>query len=749
MSAKADLVLEYIHYTQRNIFLTGKAGTGKTTLLKKILETSYKNTVVVAPTGIAALNAGGVTIHSFFQLPFSAFVPQEDFIDATEKGLVFENPATIRRHLRMMKNKQKIFKHLQLLIIDEVSMLRADVLDAINEVLQYVRKDKRPFGGVQVLFIGDLWQLPPVIKNEEWEVLKNYYKGIFFFNAKVLEENLPLYIELDKIYRQNDPVFLDILNRFRNQTVTEADIANLEKYVKKLLTAEETKGHITLTTHNYKADEINYNALKEIKEPEFVFLPEITNDFPKKMYPLEEELVLKKGAQVMFVKNDLNPQKRYFNGKIGVISHISSEEIRVFFPEEKTTIEVEKYEWENIRYTVNQDTKEIEEEVLGTFVQYPLKLAWAITVHKSQGLTFEKAILDINDVFQSGQAYVALSRLKSLDGLILTKSVQVRPMAVDQNLISFSATKNNHFASADLLFQAKKEYIWQLLLDTFNWQNNTNQFLNWTNQWLYNTEKSSRNVYKKWAETQLSSLQKLTKIGNGFLREMYDLFSEQPFRMQHFWDRFEKAYHYFYPLLEELCFDTLFVFQQSKTKKGMLLFHEELIPFETEHLQMSLQLIKTRKIVRQFIFDKPLDKSQIESDINIYRTNLSVKIEQMIKEQALQFEEDLKEQGAVKTISKNSTTDKTFLLWVKNPSVSFIANERKLSEKTIYQHLVQLIIEGKIEIQEVIPKSKLKKLAQLFEKVNAENTLTEIKQLAGDTFTWDELKIYRAYKYNV
>lgn len=746
MSTKAELVLQYIQYTQRNIFLTGKAGTGKTTLLKKILETTYKNTIVVAPTGIAALNAGGVTIHSFFQLPFSAFVPKEDFIDANEHGIVFENPITIRRHLRMNKTKQNLFKSLQLLIIDEVSMLRADVLDSIDVILQFVRKDKRPFGGVQVLFIGDLWQLPPVVKSEEWDVLKNYYKGIYFFNSKVLEQHLPLYIELDKIYRQSDPVFLDILNRFRNQMVTEDDVVNLEKYVKFPLTEKDKKGRITLTTHNYKADEINWDALQSIDEKEFVFTPEIVDDFPKKLYPLEEELVLKKGAQVMFVKNDLTPEKRYFNGKIGVITHINSEEIRVFFPEEKKTIQVEKYVWENIRYTMNQDTKEIEEEVLGTFTQYPLKLAWAITVHKSQGLTFEKAILDINDVFQSGQAYVALSRLKSLDGLILTRSVQVRPMEVDQNLVSFSATKNNHFATTDALFQAKKEYIWQLLLDTFSWQKNTNNFINWLNGWLYNTEKSSRNVYKKWAEIQLASLQKLTKIGNRFLSELYALFCEEPFRMQHFWERFDKACHYFHPLLDELAFDTLFVYQQSKTQKGMLLFHEELIPFEYEHLQMALQLIKARKIVRQFIFDKELDKKEIDSDINVYRTNLSVKIELLIREQALQFEEEVKE-NAPKTISKNSTTDKTFLLWVKKPSVSFIANERKLSEKTIYQHLAQLIVEGKIEIHEVIAKSKLKELEKIFSKTTTESTLTEIRAIAGEKYSWEELKIYRASKY--
>src|SRR5690606_38154699 len=435
MTAEAQLVLQYIQHTNKNVFLTGKAGTGKTTLLKNILSTTHKNTVVVAPTGIAALNAGGVTIHSFFQLPFSGYVPTEDFQNKPDV-LYFETKKTITRHFKMNQTKQTLIKNLELLVIDEVSMLRADLLDAMNEMLQFVRKSNLPFGGVQVLFIGDLWQLPPVVRHADWQVMKQFYSGIYFFNAWIMQQTQPVYIELKKIYRQADARFVSLLNDFRSNTITADNYAILNKQVNTGFDTKKNKGYITLTTHNRKADEINDQELQDLKGEEFVFLPEIIGDFPEKIYPLEPELVLKKGAQVMFVKNDLSHEKRYYNGKIGFVFYVSAHEIEVLIPEDNVKITVEKYEWQNVRYVLNEQTKEIEEEVLGTFVQYPLKLAWAITVHKSQGLTFDKAILDINDVFMSGQAYVALSRLRTLSGLILSKPVAIRQIGADQHILS-------------------------------------------------------------------------------------------------------------------------------------------------------------------------------------------------------------------------------------------------------------------------------------------------------------------------
>ena len=446
ISAEATYTLQFINQTQRSIFLTGKAGTGKTTLLKEIIQTTHKNTVVVAPTGIAALNASGVTIHSMFQLPFGGFIP-DNIAPHFSDFVKFETKSTLIRHFKMSGLKKAVIRNMELLIIDEVSMLRADLLDAIDFTMQSIRKNKMSFGGVQVVYIGDLLQLPPVVKDEEWSVLKKYYKGKFFFHSHVVQNNPPIYIELSKIFRQSDDAFISILNNLRNNEITAKDIQKLNAYVQPQFDLKSNQGYITLTTHNAKADAINQQSLIDLKGKLVTYLPEIVGDFPDKIYPVDAQLELKVGAQVMFVKNDLSFNKQYFNGKMGVVQSLSAEEILVNFPEESVTIAVEKYEWQNIRYTVNEMTKEIEEEVLGTFVHYPIKLAWAITVHKSQGLTFDKAAIDVSQVFLPGQAYVALSRLRSLNGLVLLSPIQMNGISSDQDVMDYAMNK----ASEELL----------------------------------------------------------------------------------------------------------------------------------------------------------------------------------------------------------------------------------------------------------------------------------------------------------
>src|SRR5690606_8821442 len=319
------------------------------------------------PTGIAALNAGGVTIHSLFQLPFAGFLPTHNEPPQIGPNTRFENRNTLRRHFMMNKTKQDVIRNMELLIVDEVSMLRADVLDAMDFMLQTVRRNNEAFGGVQVLFIGDLLQLPPVVRQEEWNVLKSYYPGMFFFHSHVIQQNPLLYIELDKIYRQTDQDFINILNNLRNNRISAEDILVLNRYVKPDFDIKKNQGYITLTTHNAKADSINNQSLAELKGKSFKYHAEIVGDFPQKIYPIDEELELKVGAQIIFIKNDLSYEKRYFNGKMGIIHSLSEEEIVVHFPEEKKYIEIEKYEWENIRYTVDENTKEINDEVLGTF----------------------------------------------------------------------------------------------------------------------------------------------------------------------------------------------------------------------------------------------------------------------------------------------------------------------------------------------------------------------------------------------
>lgn len=740
MTAEAQLVLQYVQQTNRNIFLTGKAGTGKTTLLKTILKTTYKNTVVVAPTGIAALNAGGVTIHSFFQLPFSGFIPAHDFQNQNNHSY-FETKQSIRRHFKMHQIKQTLIKNLELLVIDEVSMLRADILDAMNEMLQFVRKSNAPFGGVQVLFIGDLWQLPPVVKANEWETLKNYYRGMYFFNAWVMENAQPLYIELKKIFRQDDEQFVKLLNNFRTNNISNSDYELLSQRVDINFDTSKNKGYITLTTHNHKADELNDKELKALKTQEFVFLPEIIGEFPEKIYPLDAELVLKKGTQVMFVKNDLNYEKRFYNGKIGYVSYVSANEIEVFIPEDGVKIEVEKYEWQNVRYKLNPQTKEIEEEVLGTFVQYPLKLAWAITVHKSQGLTFDKAVLDINDVFMSGQAYVALSRLRSIEGLVLSKPVAIRQVYADESIVNYTNRNDFDKNQGDLL-QAKLEFLWFQIKETFEWTQAYNQFSEWIRTWI-DEKKSTRKIYNAWATKQERLLENLKDVGLKFLKEMHAIFTNEPFRMEHLMERFEKAYDYFYPKLDELAYDTLFVLEQSSKKKGFVIFTEQLRVFEDEHIRMILKLIKTNKMMLLFKNGNDFSKEQLETqEVATYRLNHLTNIKEILRAQILDVDET---EDAIKEIPKApkiSTINKTFELWQRKKTIAEIAEDRKLSVQTIYQHIGKLIAEDKIDITEVIPQKKLIELQKLFEK-HQDKTLTEIKAEATDDITWEDLRVFK------
>ena len=460
---------QIINQTQRHVFLTGKAGTGKTTFLKKIIQETHKKALIVAPTGIAALNAGGSTIHSQFQLPPATFIPSKFFPENTP-NIRLENRETILVHIKMNTSKRTVLEELELLIIDEVSMLRADMLDAIDFVLQVIRKNKQSFGGVQVLFIGDLLQLPPIVKREEQSLMAGYYKSMFFFDALVLKSNPPIYVELEKIHRQTDANFIEILNHLRNNTIESKHLEVLNKYYIKNFRSTEANPFITLTPHNKTASEINQTALKSIAGKELKYYAEIKDNFQESMHPCDSVLTLKEGAQVMFLKNDLSPEKQYFNGKIGIIKTLEKNKIIIFCPDTKTSIVIEKNLWENVQYTINKSTKEIEKEVLGTFLQYPIKLAWAITIHKSQGLTFDKAIVDIGNVFMPGQAYVALSRLRSLEGLVLANKIEQKPIPINKEVLNFGKQKVDNETLIDIISDATVHYLSNFLQNCFNFE---------------------------------------------------------------------------------------------------------------------------------------------------------------------------------------------------------------------------------------------------------------------------------------
>lgn len=449
-----DLAYRFVTETSENIFLTGKAGTGKTTFLKYLKENATKNIVVAAPTGVAAINAGGVTLHSLFQLPFHPFLPSRS------------NKEQLLATIRYNRQRQQLLRKMDLLVIDEISMVRCDVMDAIDTILKSIRRNyDTPFGGVQLLCIGDLHQLPPVAQNQEWNILQEYYASPFFFDSMAIKEQMPLLIELNKIYRQKEDSFVRLLNKVRNNQMDADDFEDLHMRYDPLFSPMPGEKYITLTSHNKQAAEINQNKIENLFSNPFIYKAEIEEDFPEHIFPAEAELLLKEGAQVMFLKNDI-VAKRYFNGKIGVVKLLEKNKIIVDC--DGVEIEVAKETWENTRYTLNRNDGKLEQEVLGTFTQYPLRLAWAITIHKSQGLTFEKVMIDAGASFSSGQVYVALSRCTSLEGIVLLSKLSSATLFSNDNVIKGQQSLTHKGSLSERFTGARQIFTQQLLSDLFS-----------------------------------------------------------------------------------------------------------------------------------------------------------------------------------------------------------------------------------------------------------------------------------------
>lgn len=451
-----QLAADFVNQTSEHLFLTGKAGTGKTTFLRHIRKHTHKNVIVAAPTGVAAINAGGTTLHSLFQLPFEPFIPGKSTIS---KNMLF----------RFSKQKLDMIRQLELLIIDEVSMLRADVLDLIDAVLRALRRNPNPFGGVQVLYIGDVFQLPPVAKEPEWALLKEHYTSTFFFHAHAFRKTNPVYLELKTVYRQGDPVFVNLLNRVRNNASTSEDLEMLNRcYNPKFKPGKEDE-YIILTTHNYKADQINNANLEELSGKEQVFSGKIEGEFPDYSLPTDLNLRIKPGAQVMFLRNDSEDPRRYYNGKIATVSRIVADMIYVYISDIDEEILVKKESWENTRYYLDKENGDIKEELLGSFSQYPLRLAWAITIHKSQGLTFDRAIIDAGASFAAGQTYVALSRCTSLNGIVLYSQIRHNSIMTDPHALEFSRNERDASSLQALFNQGRRRFWAERLLMYFDW----------------------------------------------------------------------------------------------------------------------------------------------------------------------------------------------------------------------------------------------------------------------------------------
>jgi len=454
-----ELAYEYVQHTNRCIFLTGKAGTGKTTFLRRLKTETLKQMTVVAPTGVAAINAEGVTIHSLFQLPPQLFIPTPE----ARKKLFSE--------MQMRSHKQRVLRNLELLVIDEVSMVRADLLDTIDAVLRHFKhRPNIPFGGAQVLFIGDLFQLSPVAREDEWRLLGDYYEGPYFFQAQVFRELQPVYIELDHVFRQTNMAFVDILNQVRNNALTPESRMTLNSRYNPYFKADKNGEHyITLSTHNSKVDTINQRELEALKGDIYTYQARVKDTFPESMYPIDKTLTLKVGAKVMFVKNDSEPEKLYYNGKLATVTALSKTEIHVLC-EDGTEVDVHTETWENLRYTSETGSDQVQVEVIGSFTHFPLRLAWAITIHKAQGLTFDHVVIDAEDAFAAGQVYVALSRCRSLEGIVLLTPIPMRALTNAREVLYFTQNQLDILSTEQRLAPAQTEYMTILLCSLYDFR---------------------------------------------------------------------------------------------------------------------------------------------------------------------------------------------------------------------------------------------------------------------------------------
>ncbi len=574
-----DLAYRFVTETSENIFLTGKAGTGKTTFLKYLKENCSKNIVVAAPTGVAAINAGGVTLHSLFQLPFHPFLPTKS------------NKDELLAKIRFNRQRQQLLRKVELLIIDEISMVRCDAMDAIDTILKSVRrKHDIPFGGVQLLCIGDLHQLPPVAQRHEWNILQEYYFSPFFFDSNVIKEQMPLLIELNKIYRQKEHSFVELLNKVRNNHMSADDFENLHQRYNPAFRPSIEEKYITLTSHNNQADQINARELQKLLSPSFKYEAIIEDDFPENNYPAEGTLVLKVGAQVMFLKND-TVLKRYFNGKIGVVKSLDDEEIIVEC--DGVDISVSMEIWENSRYVLDRTDGKLQQETLGTFTQFPLRLAWAITIHKSQGLTFEKVMIDAGAAFSSGQVYVALSRCTSLNGIILLSKIPADAIYSNDNVIKGQQALTHKGSLAERFNGARQIFTQQLLEEIFSFIE-IETLMNVLHYQVNQQKEKLNNEGIKWIGDLKNNFSADKNTGLKFLTQVSTLMKEEPVieKNEHLKKRIVDASNHFEPKIS--------LYQQSVQNHPLITEHRETANVINEYLNQLIVAVYTNKYYLQY-----------------------------------------------------------------------------------------------------------------------------------------------------
>lgn len=716
------MAYEFVNSTSQHIFLTGKAGTGKTTFLRFIKEKSHKNVIVAAPTGVAAINAGGVTLHSLFQLPFEPYIPNSRIKDTYKFG----------------KAKQDVIRQAELLIIDEVSMLRADTLDSIDARLRFVRRNNEPFGGIQMLYIGDMFQLPPVVKDGEWKLLSDYYPTSFFFHAKVLEKVPPLYLELKTVYRQQDRFFVDLLNKVRNNELTNTDLETLNSRYAPYFEATGEEKYITLCTHNYQADRINAKKIAEIDKKSCFFDGEISGDFPEWALPTDMKLELKEGAQIMFIKNDLQTPRRYYNGKIAEITRINGDDIYVVPEGEEEEFVIEKELWRNVRYTLNKERQEIEEEELGNFKQYPIRLAWAITIHKSQGLTFQRAIIDAEMAFAAGQAYVALSRCTSLDGIVLKSKINSHCIQTDAHAIAFSKNDKPIELLHGHLSEAKKLYWAERLIQYFDWKpllNMLREFKRFTEDRISDELQSAHEISEQLYINALQQ-QDVARQFQKQLRHITQSSASEEEKLTKLKERCTKAVVYFYNDIFNLILKPLQEHRDGFTKmKKAKVYWKRLNELCDDIVFFTKKLSGVRYN----------DLALIDEATELPALRPPAKAEEKAIKPPKK-ERPPKDEKSPKA-KKGDTQRATLELFKTGKTIPQIASERNLTVQTISTHLAGFIKTGDIDVLELVSEEKLQAMIPPLQEAIEKNelSLSPIKQQLGDDFSYAELRAGMEY----
>lgn len=799
---KLELLGRFVQNTDTHIFLTGKAGTGKTTFLRNLAHNINKRMIVVAPTGVAAINAGGVTIHSFFQLPFGPIVPN------TSQG----GSSAHLNAQKISRTKLKIMRSLDLLVIDEVSMVRADLLDAIDSVLRKIRRSSVPFGGVQLLMIGDIQQLSPVAKPEEWELLSPYYKSVYFFDSIVLKNTPYICVELQHIYRQNDMAFINILNQIRNNNIDSQSLDLLNSRYIPGFKADDKDEYITLTTHNYQADEINEKKLAAIKSKTLSFDAEVEGIFPENAYPTKEHLELKVGAQVMFVKNDPSPDKLFYNGKIGtIVSYNDDEGLTVQC--DGHIIIVSALKWQNFEYKINEETQEIEEKEIGSFTQIPLKTAWAITIHKSQGLTFKKVILNAELAFAHGQVYVALSRCTSLEGLVLSNKISRNVIFNDNTIDAFVKKIPSLEPDNERLVEEELAFVKKKIIELFDFD----ELSILTNR-LAKTIRENENIFEK--ETvdivnikRNSFRNDIVDVSLKFARQIEGIFDRKEIDHDFLQERIKKASLYFFEKLNEL---EVVIESVSETDnkavneavKAVLDLMKEILYVKTACLDMTkngfelekylemnnkktieAENLKSRKlkqkkvrkedeslmdallkwrdeksfetgssennilpksVMLRIVEKKPVSIRELKSISKLGATRIKAfgaEIINIVLNYMGLGEQTFEDNDSLEELKLSNTALQSKRLFDEGLDIEGVAKERSLAKSTIEGHLVEIIKNGFYDASDYISKEHYETIKDYFSEVE-DSSFSAAREVLGHEYSYFEIKLVRSLMEN-